>query len=66
MEATLDDLERELWLRRRNSGELVWKTREGEAIPVKDMSDKHLENAIRCVIRETEMIDRYYSNPAFE
>lgn len=66
MEATLDDLERELWLRRRNSGELVWKTREGKVIPVKDMSDKHLENAIRAVIRETERIDRYYSNPAFE
>ena len=47
--ASLDDLCKELWLRKRNSGELVWETRDHKLIPIKDMKDSHLENAIRCI-----------------
>ena len=46
-EATRDDLVKELWLRERNSGALVWVTASGEKVPVKDMTDSHLKNAIR-------------------
>ena len=45
--ATRDDLVKELWLRERNSGALVWVTASGEKVPVKDMTDSHLKNAIR-------------------
>ena len=47
--ASLDDLYKELWLRKRNSGELVWETRDHQFIPIKDMTDSHLENAIKCM-----------------
>jgi hypothetical protein len=49
MTATIEDLERELWLRRRERGEIKWKTRDGKEIPINEMSDSHLENAIRHV-----------------
>jgi hypothetical protein len=45
--ATRADLVKELWLRERNSGALVWETASGEKVPVKDMTDSHLKNAIR-------------------
>ena len=57
MKATLDDLRREQWLRARNSGELVWVTKDGKEIPLKDMTDSHLENAIKCLIDIQEFND---------
>lgn len=45
--ATRTDLVKELWLRERSSGALVWVTASGEKVPVKDMTDSHLKNAIR-------------------
>ena len=51
MKATFEDLKKELWLRARNSGEIVWETKEGRLIPIKDMSDSHLVNAINMIIR---------------
>lgn len=51
--ADLDDLRLELWLRRRNAGLLVWNTREGREIPVKEMTCTHLEKAIaHCESKE--------------
>lgn len=44
--ASLDDLKKELWLRRRNRGILVWKDRQGNITPIKDMEDSHLINTI--------------------
>jgi hypothetical protein len=47
--ASLFDLRFELWLRERNRGELVWKTKEGNKIPIKDMTDEHLKNSIELL-----------------
>ena len=55
MKAAISDLERELWLRLRDSGELKWTTRDGIEIPIKDMSDEHLVNAIKAVSKNIEM-----------
>ena len=44
MKATVDDLRRELWLRKREK--LVWETKNGQLIPLTLMSEEHLENAI--------------------
>ena len=57
MIADLDDLKLERWLRARESGELKWKTRNGDEISVKRMSDSHLENAINMLERKCEAGD---------
>ena len=51
MKATLEDLQLELWLRNRNNGALVWTTKEGNDVPLKDMSDQHLVNTINMIKR---------------
>ena len=51
---TLDDLLKEQWLRKRNSGELKWTTRNGDKIALKSMSDAHLANAIKRLIEYEE------------
>ena len=44
MKATIKDLELELWLRKRERGEIVWTTKSGAEIPINEMSDTHIEN----------------------
>ena len=58
--ADKEDLIFERWLRQRNSGELVWKTKTGGLIPIKDMTDGHLANTITLLERTEEMRDAYY------
>ena len=53
MKATVDDLRRELWLRKREK--LVWETKDRQLIPLKLMSEEHLENAINYFDRMEEM-----------
>lgn len=54
MNADLMDLKFEAWLRARNNGTLVWQTQNGTCIPIKDMTDNHLVNAINMLEREAE------------
>lgn len=54
-QATLKDLELELWLRSRDKGEMVWQTKDGKIIPIKDMSDTHLFNAINKLVEYEEL-----------
>ena len=49
MKANLDILKLELFLRLRNDGKIVWKTKEGKVIPIKNMTDKHLINTINML-----------------
>ena len=60
MKASIHDLAKELWLRQRNTGQIVWKTKDGKEIPINEMSDSHLINAIRKYGEYLEMIDKYY------
>ena len=46
MIANIDDIRLEQFLRSRNSGKLVWKTKEGKIIPLKELSDEHLNNIL--------------------
>ena len=57
MLATIDDLRLELWLRRRNSGEIYWKTKDGLDIPINQMSDSNITNAIKSIRDKREMRD---------
>ena len=54
--ATARDIELELWLRKRNSGELFWTTRSGTQLPLKDMDEGHLRNVLR-LLREKERLE---------
>ena len=57
MKATLDDLLRELWLRRRNNSEIIWITKDKKEIPINEMTDSHLINTINMLARYREFAD---------
>lgn len=61
MSATIQDLKRELWLRRRFSGELKWQTRDGKEIQLKNMATEHIENVIEYYSRK-----EYHEDNIFE
>ena len=58
--ADLSDLMTELWLRNRKKGLIVWTTKDGKVIPIKDLDDKHLVNIIRMLRRVDAKEDAYY------
>lgn len=53
--ASLSDLELELWLRNRNSGSIYWTTKNGDNIPIKEMSTIHLINTINILTNLEEV-----------
>ena len=55
IKADIRDLELELWLRQRNNNSIVWTTKQGENIPINQMTDEHLINAINL---SKKVIDR--------
>lgn len=57
MDAVLNDLRSELWLRLREKNEIVWTTKEGEKIPINKMTDAHLINAIKILEKEVDIIE---------
>lgn len=57
MDAVLNDLRSELWLRLREKNEIVWTTKKGEKIPINKMTDAHLINAIKMLEREVDMME---------
>ena len=57
---TRHDLERELWLRKRERDELVWTTKSGEQIPLRNMTDEHIKNALKCMERSEERMEHSY------
>ena len=56
MIANIDDIRLEQFLRNRNSGKLVWKTKEGKIIPLKELSDEHLTNILNVYSRNKDRI----------
>ena len=54
MIANIDELRLEQFLRNRSSGKLVWKTKEGKIIPLKELSDEHLTNILNVYSRNEE------------
>ena len=54
MIANIDELRLEQFLRNRSSGKLVWKTKEGKIIPLKELSDEHLTNILNVYSRNKD------------
>lgn len=44
--ATFTDIQMELWMRERERGEILWRTKNGDTIPINTMSDGHLKNIL--------------------
>ena len=49
--ANLDDLILERWLRQRESKKIIWETKDGLRLPIQEMTDSHLKNAVECARR---------------
>lgn len=64
VKATINDLILEQWFRKRNSGELKWVAKDGKEIPVKDMTDSHLKNAISRISSIEEINEIVSENSA--
>lgn len=57
MQATLKDLLKEYWLRKRTNGSIYWTTKNGRNIPIKDMDNTHLLNTIKMLVKQEEEIE---------
>lgn len=64
MKATLKDLELELWLRRRGMREIKWQMQNWREIPINDMDERQLVNAIERLqhIVQQENIEKQITN----
>ena len=58
-QATIQDLKLELWLRQRNSGSIIWITKNGKNISIKDMDNNHLVNAFKMLLIQKEKQREY-------
>ena len=62
MLATYQDLLLEKWLRQRDSEEIYWLTKNGDKIPIKRLSDYHLDNIINLFKKASE--EEYFEEDA--
>lgn len=58
--ADIDDIQLEMWLRRRNKGEIVWITKDKKQIPIKDLSDDHLQNIYNMMLKKEDFDHEEY------
>lgn len=64
--ATLEDLELELWLRKRNSGYIIWTTKDGKNIPIKDMNTNHLVNTFKMLLKQETIAECFKDIMAYD
>jgi hypothetical protein len=57
--ADIEDIQMELWLRKRNNGDIQWTTKDGARIPIKDMSDNHLKNVLNMLEKASHIQELY-------
>ena len=60
-QAPIQDLKLELWLRQRNSGFIIWTTKNGKNISIKDMNNNHLVNTLKMLLIQEEKQKEYDS-----
>lgn len=64
--ATIQDLKLELWLRQRNSGSIIWTTKDDKNIPIKYMGTDHLINAFNMLLRQEKEAEWFEDIMAYD
>ena len=63
--ADVNDIRLEIWIRERNERDIIWTTKEGLDVPIRDMSLNHLRNVERMLEKNENLSELWCEYRAY-